>query len=220
MGALTSKDFRFRQRVWYLKEADSICPGCSTGCNVKVSYNEEGLWRIKPRENKEVNGFWMCDTGRDSYSFVNLKARLLNGKVGKRDSWQEVAPADAARSAGLKLRETAEKFGADSVASGRHRPVHQRGVRRPIQRFFTQELKSKNIFHWLNNPDKVNEFDGLLFRGDRNPNTKGLVAALSTAGVIGKWEDLQSRISGKKIKVVLVAGPGKSSRLSRLGRKK
>src|SRR3954466_15735638 len=101
VGALTSKDFRFRQRVWYLKEADSICPGCSTGCSVKVHYNEEGLWRVKPRENKEVNGHWMCDVGRDTYKFVNLKARLLSGRIGKRGSWQEIAPEDAARSAGL-----------------------------------------------------------------------------------------------------------------------
>jgi len=49
--------------------------------------------------------------GRDSYKFVNLKARLLSGKIGKRDAWQEVAVADAARSAGLKLRDAAAKGG-------------------------------------------------------------------------------------------------------------
>lgn len=202
VGALTSKDFRFRQRVWYLKEADSICPGCSTGCNVKVSYNEEGLWRVKPRENKDVNGFWMCDTGRDTYKFVNLKARLLSGKVGKRDSWQQVEVADAARSAGLKLRESA----GDSVAlvlTGQYTNEEYKD----LLTFFTGTLKSKNVFHWLNNPEKVNEFDGLLFRGDRNPNTKGLEAALSAVGVKGKWEDLQSGLASKKIKTVIVAGP-------------
>jgi NADH-quinone oxidoreductase subunit G len=206
VGALTSKDFRFRQRVWYLKEADSICPGCSTGCNVKVSYNEEGLWRVRPRENKEVNGFWMCDTGRDTYKFVNLKVRLLSGKIGKRDSWQDVAVADAARSAGFKLRETAEKHGPDSVAlvlTGQYTNEEYAD----LLKFFTGTLKSKNVYHWLNNPEKVNEFDGLLFRGDRNPNTKGLEGALHSAGATGKWENLQSQLAGKKVKVVLVAGP-------------
>jgi len=206
VGALTSKDFRFRQRVWYLKEADSICPGCSTGCNVKVSYNEEGLWRIKPRENKEVNGYWMCDVGRDSYKFVNLKGRLLGGRVGRRGSWQDVDVVDAARSAGLKLRETVEKFGPDSVAlvlTGQFTNEEYKD----LLGFFVSNLKSKNVFHWLNNPDKVNEFDGLLFRGDRNPNTKGLVGAMIAAGVSGKWESLQSGLAGKKIKLVLVAGP-------------
>jgi NADH-quinone oxidoreductase subunit G len=202
VGALTSKDFRFRQRVWYLKEADSICPGCSTGCNVKVSYNEEGLWRVKPRENKEVNGHWMCDVGRNTYKFVNLKARLLSGKIGKRDSWQEVQVADAARSAGLKMREAA----GDSVAlvlTGQYTNEEYKD----LLTFFTGTLKSKNVYHWLDNPEQVNDFDGLLFRGDRNPNTKGLVAAMSAAGVQGKWEDLQSGLAAKKIKTVIVAGP-------------
>ena len=206
VGALTSKDFRFRQRVWYLKEVDSICPGCSTGCNVKVHYNEEGVWRVKPRENKEVNGYWMCDVGRDTYKFVNLKARLLSGKLGKRDAWQNVEAGDAARSAGLKLRETAAKLGGDSVAlvvTGQYTNEEYAD----LLNFWTGILKSKNVFHWLNNPEKVNEFDGLLFRGDRNPNTKGLEAAMSKAGVKGGWEQLQSGLSSRKIKVVVVAGP-------------
>ena len=59
----------------------------------------------------------------------------------------------------------------------------------------------------MNNPEKFNEFDGLLFRGDRNPNTKGLFNAISGAGVKGKWEDLQAGLNGRKIKAVLVAGP-------------
>ena len=46
VGALTSKDFRFRQRVWYLKDGDTVCNGCSTGCNVKAYYNREGFFRI------------------------------------------------------------------------------------------------------------------------------------------------------------------------------
>jgi NADH-quinone oxidoreductase subunit G len=206
VGALTSKDFRFRQRVWYLKEADSICPGCSTGCNVKVHYNEEGLWRVKPRENKDVNGYWMCDVGRNTYKFVNMKARLLAGKVGKRDGWQEVAPADAVRSAALKLSETVEKHGPDSVAlvvTGQYTNEEYTD----LFNYFCKTLKSKNVFHWINNPEKFAEFDGLLFRGDRNPNTKGLENTFVINGGKGKWEDLQTKLNGKKLKCVLVAGP-------------
>ncbi len=203
VGALTSKDFRFRQRVWYLKEADSICPGCSTGCNVKVHYNEEGLWRIKPRTNPEVNGHWMCDVGRNTYKYVNLKFRLLSGKIGKRDMWNEVSPEDAVRSAGIKLRDTVAKFGVDSVAlvvTGQYTNEEYQ----ELNKFFTGELKAKNIFHWQNYPDKVGEFDGILFRGDRNPNTKGLEAVFTNKG---KWESLQAGLNGKKFKTVLVLGP-------------
>lgn len=203
VGALTSKDFRFRQRVWYLKEADSICPGCSTGCSVKVHYNEEGLWRVKPRVNPDVNGHWMCDVGRDTYKYVNVQNRLLSGKVGRSGGWQEITPSDAARSAGMMLRETVEKHGSDAIAlviTGQYTNEEYRDLMKQFG-----EWNVKNVFHWLNNPEKVNEFDGLLFRGDRNPNTKGLEAALK--GAAGKWEDLQSKLAGKKIKALVVVGP-------------
>jgi NADH-quinone oxidoreductase subunit G len=201
VGALTSKDFRFRQRVWYMKEADGICPGCSTGCNVKVHFNEEGLWRVKPRTNSEVNGHWMCDIGRDTYKYVNLKYRLLSGKIGKRDSWNETTPEDTVRAAGIRLKEAAQK-GADSVAvvvTGQYTNEEYKDLQT-----YLNGLGIKNVFHWQNYPDKVNEFDGLLFRGDRNPNTKGMQATFTT---LGKWETLQSGLNGKKIKTVLVLGP-------------
>lgn len=218
VGALTSKDFRFRQRVWYLKEADAICPGCSTGCNVKVYHNEEGLWRVKPRVNPEVNGHWMCNVGRDTYKFVNLKSRLLNGKVGKRDMWQEISPEDAARSAGLKLREAIERHGPESVAlvvTGQYTNEEYKD----LLQYVAGELKVKNLFHWLNQPEKVNEFDGLLFRGDRNPNTAGLKQASQAYGGFGKWETLQTLLSGHKLKVVLVAGPENQAAFPDLGEK-
>lgn len=207
VGALTSRDFRFRQRVWYLKEADTVCPGCSTGCNVKVHYNEEGLWRVKPRENKAVNGYWMCDAGRDTYKFVNLKARLLSGRLGKRGSWQDVAPEDAARSAGLKLRETVERSGPDSVAvvvTGQYTNEEYRDWLGHV----VGQLKVKTVYHWQNQPEKAKDFDGLLLRGDRNPNTRGFFDTAKNAGAtLGKWETLTSQLASRKIKMVVVAGP-------------
>ena len=144
VGALTSKDFRFRQRAWYLKEADSICPGCSTGCNVKVSYNEEGLWRVKPRENQAVNGYWMCDVGRNTYKFVNLKARLINAKVGSRGRLER----DLAPRCGALGRAQAARRGHSvrrrQRGPGGHRSVHQRRVHRSesILRRRTQESET------------------------------------------------------------------------------
>ena len=206
VGALTSKDFRFRQRVWYLKEADGICPGCSTGCSVKTHFNEEGVWRVKPRVNPEVNGYWMCDAGRDTYKYINLPSRLLAARLGKRDAWADTAPEEALRQVGQRLREAVAKDGADGVAlvlTGQYTNEEYHA----ILALFVGELKVKNVFHWLNNPDKVNDFDGLLFRGDRNPNTRGLSHALKGLGTAPKWEALQSGLASKKIKTVVVAGP-------------
>jgi NADH-quinone oxidoreductase subunit G len=72
VGALTSKDFRFSQRVWFLQTANSICHGCAKGCNIfidhnKIKYQDDVIYRFRPRRNDDVNGFFICDEGRLSY---------------------------------------------------------------------------------------------------------------------------------------------------------
>ena len=72
VGALTSKDFRFSQRVWFLQTANSICHGCAKGCNIyidhnKIKYQDDVIYRFRPRRNDAVNGFFICDEGRLSY---------------------------------------------------------------------------------------------------------------------------------------------------------
>jgi NADH-quinone oxidoreductase subunit G len=70
VGALTDRDFRFKVRVWYLQKTPSICPGCSTGCNVSVETYQNRIARFKPRINEAVNSHWLCDEGR--YCFHDL----------------------------------------------------------------------------------------------------------------------------------------------------
>ncbi|MFT7619325.1 MAG: NADH-quinone oxidoreductase subunit G [Planctomycetota bacterium] len=79
VGALTSRDFRFQARSWYLEKDNSICPGCSTGCNTVLDHYKQTTledyngvaYRLKPRRNYEVNSAWMCDFGRTEYSQIN-----------------------------------------------------------------------------------------------------------------------------------------------------
>jgi NADH-quinone oxidoreductase subunit G len=76
VGALTSKDFRFKQRVWFLDTFDGICGGCSKGCNItidhrKEKYKDDQIFRFRPRRNNDINGFFMCDEGRLSYNDEN-----------------------------------------------------------------------------------------------------------------------------------------------------
>ena len=64
VGALTSKEFRFKSRVWEMSFTDSVCPGCSRGCNSIIGVRNNKILRIEPRENLEVNDYWLCDWGR------------------------------------------------------------------------------------------------------------------------------------------------------------
>ncbi len=88
VGAMTSADFRFKQRVWFLEKGEGICHGCSKGCNIYIDHNQEKyrediIYRFRPRHNEQVNGYFICDEGRLSYKKENEKRLLEALKKGK-----------------------------------------------------------------------------------------------------------------------------------------
>jgi NADH-quinone oxidoreductase subunit G len=76
VGSLLDKDFLMQQRVWFLKDAKSVCAGCSAGCAIHIDHNEGKVWRLKPRFNPGVNDWWMCDEGRFGWKYVHDPRRL------------------------------------------------------------------------------------------------------------------------------------------------
>lgn len=85
VGALTSIDFRFRMRTWFLKETKTICGKCARGCNIIVGSRENQIYRITPRRNTKVNDYWMCDEGRLSYKFLYSPTRILCPSINNKD---------------------------------------------------------------------------------------------------------------------------------------
>ncbi|MED5343828.1 MAG: molybdopterin-dependent oxidoreductase, partial [SAR324 cluster bacterium] len=83
VGAITEKEFRFKRRVWKLKKTPSICVGCSTGCNVTIEYDKNEVFRLKPRDNPDVNRWWMCDQGRLTYKDLNIRENRVAYPLGK-----------------------------------------------------------------------------------------------------------------------------------------
>jgi NADH-quinone oxidoreductase subunit G len=77
VGALCSKDFLYKQRVWWLQSKSSVCPDCSTGCSIRVDQNEEKVHRLKPRVNPQSQGSFMCDEGRFGWKYIHSDDRLL-----------------------------------------------------------------------------------------------------------------------------------------------
>lgn len=98
VGALCSKDFLYKQRVWWLKTADSVCPDCSTGCSVHVDQNEDRVYRLTPRSNPQAQGDFMCDEGRFGWKYIHSEDRLsypqqqIDGKLAGR-RWEQALPA-------------------------------------------------------------------------------------------------------------------------------
>src|SRR5207237_7103735 len=115
VGALANKDFLYKQRVWFLKSQASVCAGCSTGCSIHVDHNKDIVYRIRPRENPQAQGDFMCDEGRFDYEYVNGKNRLqqpysrLDRDSLAPVSWETLVPtlrsdlAKAAKDVGLAV---------------------------------------------------------------------------------------------------------------------
>ncbi len=104
VGALGDKDFLYRQRVWFMRPHAHVCGGCASGCSIWVDENQDRIHRVRPRENEQVNGWWMCDEGRYGWKYVHGQDRLSapecggsadleesRGALGWEPLWEELA---------------------------------------------------------------------------------------------------------------------------------
>jgi NADH-quinone oxidoreductase subunit G len=114
VGALTVEEFRFRQRVWYLKKTPSVCPGCDIGCNLTVESRGETIYRFLPRLNPDVNDYWLCDYGR--FLSESLNERTYTRPLLAGDDAQEPVTWDVALDRiASELRKTIAESGAGAV---------------------------------------------------------------------------------------------------------
>ncbi|HUJ08509.1 MAG TPA: molybdopterin-dependent oxidoreductase [Verrucomicrobiae bacterium] len=164
VGALTSTDFRFKQRVWFLKETKSICPNCATGCNTVVWTREGVVYRQTPRDNDAVNQCWMCDYGRLHYQFINDPQRITSpsGKsaaVGERFnlSWTEATRQIADRLKSVK----------QVAAIGSARATTEELF---LFNKLTREVLGAELVDCVAH---TGEGDKFLLKADCNPNTAG-----------------------------------------------
>ena len=189
VGALTSTDFRFKMRVWFLKQTNSIDPESSVGTNTVVWSREGAIYRITPRRNDEVNDTWMADSGRELFKSVNTADRLTAIKVNGNDSALDIAINAAAQ--------LCMNGGVAVVGSGRSSVEEQ---------FLTKKLADalKASTHLVS---RVGQGDKLLVSADRNPNIRGaLVTSLIKALPSQKLTDLAAQIDAGKVKTVVSVG--------------
>ena len=103
VGALLSKDFLHKARVWDLDHTPSICPNCAQGCNIKLDTRDNLVMRVRPRLNPAVNSYWICDYGRHHYEWINQPERVQTPLLRREDgtlgavSWEQALTAVLAR---------------------------------------------------------------------------------------------------------------------------
>jgi NADH-quinone oxidoreductase subunit G len=192
VGALTSKDFRFKQRVWFLDEIQTTCIGCETGCSVKISQNKTGAYRVKPVYDHEVNGHWMCDDGRSIYKHVSSPTRLYNASEYINGLFVSVDE--------LSIQEKVKGLKPKYILST--------GLTvEEYSNFFSKIKGSKVEVALYTLPSEGAEFDGILKRGDKNANLRGAQAAFKLAGFDHTQKGLDillNSISDKSVVYVVV----------------
>src|SRR4029453_11932731 len=105
VGALLSKDFRFKMRVWFLKEHESVCPGCSTGCNVYVDERDGEVQRLRARRKPDVNKLLLCDPGPALYNQSGVTERVSGARVRGAGGWAGTTVAAALDRVAAALKE-------------------------------------------------------------------------------------------------------------------
>ena len=177
-GSLTIKDFRFKKRVWYLKKTATVCEGCARGCNMEVHQDNNTIYRCLPRENMEINKYWLCDEGRFNFNYVHDSARIVEPAKGSGNldparsagnlemtDWFAAIDAAKAAVAGKKL---AILIGSDATQEEaklvqEFAPRHIAGA--PVLHFGTPGIKSAA---------DDGDLDGILKRKSKTANLHGL----------------------------------------------
>ncbi|HXI72361.1 MAG TPA: molybdopterin-dependent oxidoreductase [Verrucomicrobiae bacterium] len=192
VGALTSKDFRFKMRVWFLKESKSLCTSCGTGCNALIGSREEKIQRYTPRDNDAVNGPWMCDAGRLNYKWIGRDDRLKDVLVrGQKSTWTAALN---------EISDKLKKSQAGSVAM----VASARQTNEEL--WLISKLKAR-LGAVSDSVARVGEADKLLVSADKNPNTNGArLTGICFTEIGTNLPQITNGILSGKIKTLIVFG--------------
>lgn len=169
VGALTSKDFRFEARVWEMSFNESICTGCSRGCNIEIGVKNNQALRYQPHNNPFVNKYWLCDYGRLSqYPKINNN-RINSSLIRSQNQLVETTFEIAASNAIEKIRKYKN---SEIMIIGS--PFSTNEDLYVLNKFVKQVIKNNHLeFFVRNNEDFA---DNHLKLADMTPNSTGAKA--------------------------------------------
>lgn len=217
VGALTSRDFRFKARVWDMSSTETICPGCARGCNMFTWVRNNEILRLTPRFNPDVNDYWMCDYGRlNTFKYVNAENRIKGPMVRKDGELVEVSWDEAIATAASRLRE----FKKHEVA-GIGSPFATNEDNYLFAKLMKEVIGTKHV-DFMTHINEEDE-DDLLIRADKTPNSYGAreVGVFPTDGGLS-LEGILREIREGKIRAMYVldddiaANPSVAEVLSKL----
>ncbi len=194
VGALTSNDFRFQMRVWFLKETKSIDVNCGTGCNTVIWTRGNEIFRITPRENNDVNSSWMPDSHRLNFHYLHAETRLGDPFI-RRGFKHEVSDWRAA------ISETVEGLqgfkGEEIAVIGSGRMTNE-------ELYLLRRLADTLETDLISLVPRLGKSDGKLISADRNPNTSGAKLIWASQDPYAKLDAIRQGVETGRIKALIV----------------
>lgn len=194
VGALTSNDFRFQMRVWFLKETKSIDVNCGTGCNTVIWTRGNEIFRITPRENNDVNSSWMPDSHRLNFHYLHAETRLGEPFI-RRGFKHEVSDWRAA------ISETVEGLqgfkGEEIAVIGSGRMTNE-------ELYLLRRLADTLETNLISLVPRLGKSDGKLISADRNPNTSGAKLIWASQNPYAKLDAIRQGVETGRIKALIV----------------
>jgi len=196
VGALTSSDFRFQMRVWFLKETKSFCTSCATGCNTIIGTREDVIYRQTPRENDAVNSCWMCDYGRLNFDYLQSERRLRGPMVRVEDQLRPTSWKHALETAATQLK---PYIGWQTAILASGRMTNE-------ELWLTARLAKLLGVTLIDIVPRTGASDDILLSADRNPNSNGarLLGVASDNGA--NLRQLKDAVWSGQIKALLSLG--------------
>ena len=197
VGALTSNDFRFQMRVWFLKETPSIDVNCGTGINITIWTRGNKIHRITPRQNDEVNSCWMPDSHRLNFHYIDGENRLSQPLAKNAAGLHEPTIWTAALASAASA---IKSFAPDQIA------VIASGRMTNEELFLARALAENIGTQHLSIVPRSGEADHLLIAADRNPNTTGAKLVWENNDPSSKLDSIRSAVRSGDIKALIVLG--------------
>ena len=193
VGALLSTDYIHKNRIWNMKKQPSVCQDCSVGCNIDVFTQKDKIIRITPRENHQVNGYFMCDIGRYGFHQYENIERITSPLHKSNGGFSEISWDIAIKEIIDRLKTNGSKTAA--IAS----PFHTNETNYMLGRLFHGLI---GTFPFMEDKE-ITYPSGFRISGDRSPNKQGMYDLCPQI-----VKDLPSKIKKQNIRGIYILDNG------------
>lgn len=144
VGALGSKPYRFRSRVWFMDEQQTVCSHCGCGCTLTLGLREGRIVRSVGKDGVGISKGDLCGKGRFGFDYVYSDKRLSTPMIKKGETLEPATWEEALFHISGKLNEIKEKHGPGAIgAIGSQRCTVEDNYM--LQKFMREVVGTSNI---------------------------------------------------------------------------